>query len=120
MESEFNGIIRVRGCSENKVRFNYPILFEIGTKAFIKSKALKGIIEFVVIKKSFFKKNSYTSRLQTVGLSKEGVAYVDTFNRFWMEHELVFESEALDLAEMFWSRIRYEQDYIGNKTCFPN
>lgn len=121
MENEFEGSIRLRGCSEVKLKFNYPVLFLVGSKAYIKSKALRGEIEYIVIKKSFFKKNnSFVSRPLTIGLTSYQVAYLDTFNRFWMEDELVFESEAIDLAEIYWDRLRYEAEYIGNKTCFPN
>jgi hypothetical protein len=115
MENEFNGIIKINGCAEFKLQYNYDVLFLVGSKAFIKSKALRGIIENIVIKKSFFKRRTYYSRPQTFGLKSYEVAYLDTFNRFWIEDELVLKSEALDLAEIYWNRIRYESEYVTNQ-----
>lgn len=121
MEYEPNGFLRIRGCAQIGLQFSYPVLFLVGSKAFIKQKALKGILEYIVIKKSFYRReNPFQSRSLSIGKTFYQVSYLDTLNRFWVEDELIFESDAVDLAELFWDRIRYESEYIGNQTCFPN
>jgi len=114
-EYESSGTIIVRGCSKFKVTGAYPILFQTGSKAFVKAKALRGILEFIFIK---------TYHLNQSSSSRNGISpvlvYKDTFNRAWVEEELIIQDEALDYAEEYWNRINYEADYIGNKTCSPN
>lgn len=115
-EYEADGVIRVRGCSLVRLRRDYAILFANNSKVFIKNKALRGIIEFIVVKQSYLTTNpSYTrTGVQPV------VVYLDTFNRVWLEDELLYQEEALDLSELFWQRVNYEANYVGNNTCTPN
>jgi hypothetical protein len=115
-EYESNGIIKIRACALVKFKKAYPILFENNSKAFIKNKALRGILDFIVIKNSYLNMDpSYTrSGIQPV------VVYIDTFNRVWLEEELLYQEEALDVSEIYWQRVNYEADYVGDRTCTAN
>lgn len=108
-EYEFNGMINCGGCSLVKVTNKYFILFENGSKAFIKNKAKKGILEFIFIKNSYVNEN-FSSRNGMELL----IIYQDTLNRIWAEEELVFENEATNYFKQYWSRVNR-----GN-SCNPN
>lgn len=114
-EYEASGYVIIRGCAKAAVKNTYNILFENGSKAFIKAKAFRGILEYIFIKNYILKQeNSSRNGIQPF------VVYKDTFNRIWMEEELLFQDEALNYTEEYWRRISYEAEYIGNNTCFPN
>lgn len=96
------GGIKLSGCSTPiKVSKRYPLKFAIGSKAYRKDKARnKGKLEAVVIKKA----NRVVSSPFVKGAYYE-INYVDTFNRVWLENELVWQSEAISLATAYWERI---------------
>jgi hypothetical protein len=71
---------------------NYTVLYNVGSKVYIKKKAKKGIIEYVYIKKFQFN-----------GLPPGTLVYVDTFNRVWLEREFVTQAVAVELALAYWN-----------------
>lgn len=89
-----SGTLKLKGnsitCSSNRVFIKYSI----GDFVFIKEKALKGILEKICIKKHYIdvKKNPYL------------IKYQDTFNRAWLEYELIPHKEAVDLSIAYYEK----------------
>lgn len=113
---EATGRIRIAGCAGLGLYKNYTVLFLAGSRAYVKRKAKIGIIEPVVLKK--------VNRILPKYVSSRGVQpeinYVDTFNRVWMEDELLSEENAVDIAKVYWSNI----DQMGRRMleedgCLP-
>lgn len=116
MYYEGTGSLIVRGCARAAVKNTYDILFQTGSRAFVKAKAFKGILEFIFIKNYILKQETSSRN----GI-QPFVVYKDTLNRVWMEEELLFQEEALNYAEEYWARISYEAEYnTNNNGCFPN
>ncbi len=46
------------------------------------------------------------------------VGYVDTFNRFWLEEELVTLSTAADFAKLYWAQVKDEAEQLMKTGCF--
>lgn len=93
LDYQGSGIIQITGCSENKYRKYYPALFSVGTRVYIKSKASRGILESVVIKKIKVNESDIFTKVQPI------IAYVDTLNRVWEENELIEQQDAIELVE---------------------
>lgn len=113
---EASGRIRVVGCAGLRVYKNYSVLFLVGSRVYVKRKARVGIMEPVVLKKV----NRVIPRSVSYMGSRAEVNYVDTFNRVWMEDELLSEENAVDLARIYWGNI----DQMGRRMfeedgCFP-
>ena len=113
---EASGRIRVAGCAGLGLYKNYSVLFLVGSRAYVKKKARLGIIEPVVLKRI----NRVYPNSATYRGSKAEINYVDTFNRVWMEDELLSEENAVDLARIYWGNI----DQIGRRMleeegCLP-
>jgi hypothetical protein len=81
----------------------YNVLYDVGSKVYIKKKAKKGIIEYVFIKKFQFN-----------GLPPGTLVYVDMFNRVWLERELITQSQAVELALSFWNKRLDELSFKAN------
>jgi hypothetical protein len=112
---EPNGLIKVVGCAGVAVKNRYLSLFLVGDKAYLKHKARIGKIEFVVIKRMnqiFPNGNMYTAYPET--------NYVDTFNRVWLENELITQENALDFARIWWENIRQMgRRMFEEGDCYP-
>ena len=113
---EAEGIIRIAGCAALKAKQNFIVLFLVGSKAYIKKMAIKGKMQFVVVKK--------INRLMPESLSRYGiqpeVMYIDTFNRIWAEDELTTEENAVDFATAHWRRIAEEGRIMFEEDgCYP-
>jgi hypothetical protein len=113
---EATGHIRVTGCAGLGLYKNYTVLFLVGSRVYVKKKARLGVMEPVVLKR--------INRVVLESASSRGVQpeinYVDTFNRVWMEDELLSEENAVDLARTYWGNI----DQLGRRMfeedgCFP-
>jgi hypothetical protein len=113
---EATGQIRLKGCAGLGLYKNYTVLFLVGSRVYVKKKARLGVMEPVVLKR--------INRVVPESASSRGVQpeinYVDTFNRVWMEEELLSEENAVDLAKIYWGNI----DQIGRRMfeedeCFP-
>ena len=46
------------------------------------------------------------------------VGYVDTFNRFWLEEELVTLPTAADLAKLYWEQLQQEALQLMKTGCY--
>ena len=98
------GTIRILGCaSPIKLVQRYPHSFGVGEKVYIrKSATLKGKLEPVYIKS--------VNRVMPSSPTKEGILavfnYVDTLNGVWLEEELVWQADAVDLATAYWEKIQ--------------
>lgn len=113
---EATGHIRIAGCAGIGLHKNYTVLFVVGSRAYVKRKARIGVMEPVVLKKinRIMPKNSSSRGIQAE------INYVDTFNRVWMEDELLSEENAVDLASIYWRNI----DQLGRRMfeedgCLP-
>jgi hypothetical protein len=94
-----SGGISTAGCASPVIVVEkYPHSYGVGSTVFIKKKAQnKGILEAVVLKKVH-------RVLASTGI-KYVFNYVDTFNRVWLGEELVWQPEAVSLAEAYWQNI---------------
>ena len=104
------------GCAGLGLYKNYTVLFLVGSRVYVKRKARLGVMEPVVLKR--------INRVVAESASYRGVRpeinYVDTFNRVWIENELLSEENAVDLSLQYWSNI----DQLGRRMfeedgCFP-
>ena len=85
------------GCAIVTFSFNYITKYQAGDTLWLRSQALKGEYEKVVLKKvylTFYNTNSYYNR----------VAYFDTFNAFHDERELLTYNEAKNLVNAYIAR----------------
>lgn len=107
---ESSGGVKVNGCAGFASKRNFPVRFSPGDRVWIERKARRGRIESVVL-----------SRFH---LNEAGggfvVVYADTFNRVWLEYELVGQDEAEALLEAhrraFLARNR---SLYASGACFP-
>lgn len=107
---ESSGGVRVNGCAGFTSKRNFPVRFSPGDRVWIESKARKGKVESVVLNR--FHVNEAGGGFVVV--------YADTFNRVWLEYELVDQAEAETLLEEH-RRIVLERSrslYAGG-ACFP-
>ena len=116
---ESAGSIRITGCTIKKIEKNFFVQFALGSKVYIKKKAKLGILEPVVLKK--------VNRTEPANYRYNGIqpaiTYVDTFNRVWIEEELIGEALAIDLAKIYWYRTQQEAQQLlekGNCLQYPN
>lgn len=116
---EASGFLRITGCGIIKIEKNFLILYSLGSKVFIKKKAKMGTLESVVLKKVHRTEpeNYHYNGIQPV------ISYVDTFNRVWIEEELITEAYAIDLAKIYWRRVEQDaQELLEKGSClkYPN
>lgn len=108
---EAEGKIELFGCAKVAVEFDYPVDYAIGDRVYIKEKAkTEGVLLSVVIKETT--RNEYTD------MSGYVVGYVDTFNRFWLEEELVTLPTAADLAKLYWEQLQQEALQLMKTGCY--
>lgn len=117
MEYESKGSIKILGCSIVRWTKNFfDVYFPVGSKAYIKKKALIGILESIIIKKIY---RTMPQKYTYQGISPT-VSYVDTFNRVWIEEELTWKENAIDFAKIHWKRLeqKLENECFINDPCF--
>lgn len=116
MIHEAEGGIFISGCAVKRGVKIFETNFLVGSKAWVKKKAKYfGQLETIFIKKIYrtSNKNYSYQGIQPV------VSYVDTFNRVWLEEELIKEEEAIDLSKLHWNKVKkYAEDYLINN-CPP-
>lgn len=100
-----SGVVKIRGCSEVSGKFYYVTKFGERSPAYVKQKAIKGIIEKVVIKQVILQRSPKTYN-QIVWL------YKDTFNGLWNESDLLTHQEALDLATAYLEKKEAEAQAV--------
>jgi len=115
-ETQLGGI-RVAGCAGISIKQNLIVRFLVGDRVYIRRKARLGIIESVVIKRLngiFPKYEGFNTAIQP------DFNYVDTFNRVWLEDELVTQEHAIDLARIYLENIRQEgRRFFEEGGCWP-
>lgn len=105
------GKIELFGCAKVTLELDFQVDFAIGERVFIKKKAkTEGVLASVVIKE--ITRNEYSSY---AGFQ---VIYIDTFNRLWLEEELVNLTRAADMAKLYWAQIKDEAKELMKKGCF--
>ncbi len=99
------GGIRVAGCAGISIKQNLIVRFLVGDRVYIKRKAIIGKIESVIIKRlnGVFPKYKEFNEVVQPDLN-----YVDTFNRVWLESELITQENAFDLAKIYLENIRQD------------
>lgn len=111
------GGVRVVGCAELGIQQKLIVRFLVGDRVYIKRKARLGVIESVIIKRIngiFPKYEGFNTAIQP------DVNYVDTFNRVWMEEELVTQENAVDIARIYLENIRQEGlRHFEEGGCWP-
>lgn len=112
-----SGGIRVVGCAGINIQQNFIVRFLIGDRVYIKRKAIIGKIESVIIKRMngvFPKYKEFNEAVQP------DVNYVDTFNRVWLESELITQENAFDLAKIYLENIRQDGlRFFEEGGCWP-
>ncbi len=90
-----SGTISLKGCFTYSFSEYLPYKYIKGDVVFVKPSALKGKLEKIAIKdvKVISGKKTYG---QIIFL------YVDTFNFFYNENELISEQEAINLAKQYY------------------
>jgi len=101
------GGVSLSNCVDFTVVYNYIYKFNIGSRVYIKYKAGRGILESVVIKK--------VNLVDVYSTEKQILNYVDTFNRVWMEDELLWKTDALVIAEAYLERVNEENIVLINQ-----
>lgn len=111
------GTIRVVGCARISIKQNLVVRFLVGDRVYIRRKAHLGVIESVVIKRMngvFPKYEGFNTAIQP------DINYVDTFNRVWLEDELITQENAIDLARIYLENVRQEGlRFFEEGGCWP-
>lgn len=108
-------MIRITGCSVFKYKKNFFSNFLAGSRVYIKKKSKFGVLESVVIKKVHL----VTPEKSTYEGVYSVVSYVDTFNRIWMEDEIISKEEALNYAKNYWTQVERDQEFLEKQgICF--
>lgn len=113
---EATGVIRVVGCAAVNASAVYLVRFDVGSKVYVRKKAFRGVLDPVAIKR--------INRVELTRPFTNGVGaainYVDTFNRVWMEEELVNQETAVDMATLHWENLKQDgNQFIQENGCLP-
>lgn len=105
------GIVKIFGFAFiSKIEY-FEVYFDVGSIAYIKRQAEKGILEKILIKKIYRNMPRIYSGVTPV------ISYVDNTNRVWIENELIDERDALDSYHVYWTRIKNMAEEIMQ---YPN
>jgi hypothetical protein len=97
---EAAGKIRTFGSAIISTVQYFEVYFGVGSVAYIKKQAEKGILEKILIKKIYKNMPKIYSGVLPI------ISYVDNTNRVWIEDELIDEDDALDSYHVYWTRIK--------------
>lgn len=97
MNYESTGAIGICGTSDYQVSVYINYKYGIGSQVYVKKKAMRGIMQPVIVKK--------------VNVKYTGDIYFDLDNAVWMESELIWFDEAQDMA------IQYLESQIAANPC---
>lgn len=90
-----SGTIKTGGCAIVEKYAFVEYKWGEGSVLYVKSKAEKGVIERVVIKRVILNSNAKTF-LKIIPI------YQDTLNSLWNENDLIIECDATTLATSYW------------------
>lgn len=106
---EGSGSVKITGCAlPTSVEKIYLHKFGIGSVAYVKVKAQKGKLLAISIKKV----NRIMPESPTCMGIQPIINYVDHTNRVWLEDELVWHSEAVPLAILYWETIAADAEAL--------
>lgn len=97
------GGAKTGGCRLTGLAHYILTMFQANDTAYVKDSARRGILEKVVVKEILLTKNSFT-------FNQYLVKYKDTFNRLYIEGDLVDEYNALVLIEAYLERKQADLD----------
>jgi hypothetical protein len=98
-----SGGAKTGGCAGVRVAKYIATSFKANDNAYVLDSALKGIIEKVVVKEVILTKNGFT-------YNQYLVKYKDTYNRLYIEGDLLDEYNALLLIEAYLERRQADLD----------
>jgi hypothetical protein len=116
LEYEASGRVRVNGCAGISYARNYLTEYSVGDRVWVRKKASLGRFESVVIKRV----RVGSAGNPSYGGSETVVVYTDTFNRVWMERELVSLQEAEALVSSYNSMVSAKtREMYDRGACLP-
>ena len=89
---------KVVGCAVITYVKVYTTAYATGDILFNAQKARKGVLEKVVIKRQKVIDSRFTG-------GQFQVMYVDTYNAYWNERDLVSHSDAIELAQAYYENL---------------
>lgn len=102
MTYEATGGIRLQGCAGIQLAAFLYYDYEIGSIVFNRHKAARGIYEKVAIKDVRFPELPQRQRRKIMNYASMQPLYIDTFNAYWNEYDLVSYDQAKVLVENFF------------------
>lgn len=101
-----SGGVLILGCVTSiELIQNYSCIFAVGTSPYVLWRAQLGDLEQVTIKKI---------NLVDPNPNNTILNYQDTFNGIWLEGELVWHDEAVELALDYWENVSLEKNRLAN------
>ena len=97
------GGAKTGGCGITGLAQYITTSFKANDNAYVRDSALKGIIEKIAVKEVILTKNNFT-------YNQYLVKYKDTFNRLYIEGDLLDEYNALLLIEAYLERRQADLD----------
>lgn len=110
MNFDAYGRIKFYGCAATNYVLFYDYKFVAGDIAYVKSKALKGRLEKIAIKKPIVHKDSST-------FNQIVILYQDTFNAMHEEDQIVDYSTALALVQAYTLYLEERASREAGKYC---
>lgn len=99
-----SGGVILGNCADYILYENIITKFAIGSSVYVLDEARKGKLENVVVKRVNFVLPSSSYRGFAIVIN-----YVDTLNEVWLEDELGWQSEAVELAEAYYEDLIEKQ-----------
>jgi hypothetical protein len=108
-----SGSVKVGGCALASYGINRYFAHPIGSTRYVKPKALKGVLEKIVVKAVRMPKAFDPTRTRMGHFGDLSPLYVDTFNALFVEEELISKTDALVYIEQFELRVRAEKERLA-------
>jgi hypothetical protein len=110
-----SGSAKVGGCALYSYGIKYYFAHPIGSARYVKPKALKGVLEKVVVKAIRLPKAFDPTRTRMAKYGDLSPLYVDTLNALFVEEELISREDALAYIEQYELRVRAEAERLALK-----
>lgn len=111
------GIGQVGGCSTYTLFRLYFVKYKVGSIVYSKPKALKGVIEKIVIKKIRLFPERENSLQSVCKICTFPPLYIDTLNAYHNEEDLVGPEDAVDLVDQYLARQRVLVEKAALNDC---
>lgn len=116
-DPNLTGSIYIGGCATYNYVINLPHLYDVGDVVYSRKKALKGVLKRFAIKELRYGPGNYLCRICVPPPpANYPPLYVDTFNAFHNEEDLVSLAEAQELVDAYlitWAA-NYEEHTTQN------